>query len=376
MPRSSKAEGRARPPEVGERGPLRVLEVAESFATGTMGVATLVAERVAAGGDHAAIAYGVLAETPGSVRELVAPEVELFELPWAGRTVAAQLRAARALRRICREWRPDVIHLHSSFAGFVGSLAIARAAPTVYTPHGYSVLSASSAALRTVYGLAERIVAHRVSMVGAVSAGEAELARGFGARRVEIVPNGIPELDQPAPASERPADPPLVVAMGRITRARRPLETARILGALRGSAEVAWIGGGSRDDDAGGVKRLGVPVSGWLGRDEAVRRLSEATVLLHWSAWDSHPLSVLEAMALDVVVIASDIGPNRDLVGDGQVAGSEDGALALVRRALSDGDYRAGLIESQRARRGRYGAERMAEDWLRIYRELHDRAGA
>jgi len=91
---------------------------------------------------------------------------------------------------------------------------------------------------------------------------------------------------------------------------------------------------------------------------------------VHWSAWDSHPLSVLEAMARDVVVIASDIAPNRDLVGEDQVAASADGAVALVSRALAEGDYRARLIESQRARRGRYGAGRMAADWLRVYREL------
>ena len=55
------------------------------------------------------------------------------------------------------------------------------------------------------------------------------------------------------------------------------------------------------------MQTLGVPVTGWLDREEAVDRLSQATVLLNWSAWDSHPLGVLEAMAFNVLVIGSGI---------------------------------------------------------------------
>ena len=40
---------------------------------------------------------------------------------------------------------------------------------------------------------------------------------------------------------------------------------------------------------------------------------TEAKVYLHWTAWDGLPLSILEAMANDVVVIASDIPANREL---------------------------------------------------------------
>ena len=60
---------------------------------------------------------------------------------------------------------------------------------------------------------------------------------------------------------------------------------------------------------------MGIPVTGWLDRTAALERLSEATVLLNWSSKDSHPLAVLEAMAKDVLVVASDIDPNRELLG-------------------------------------------------------------
>src|SRR5688572_1796556 len=123
---------------------MRVLEVTESFATGTMEVVRLISEHAAREGHDVTIAYGVRPETPDELRERIDPAVDVVELPWEGRTLSAQVRAVRALRRLCRERSPDVIHLHSSFAGLVGALAVAHMAPTVYTPHGYAFMGMRS----------------------------------------------------------------------------------------------------------------------------------------------------------------------------------------------------------------------------------------
>jgi glycosyltransferase involved in cell wall biosynthesis len=350
---------------------MRVLEVTESFATGTMEVVRLISEHAAREGHDVTIAYGVRPETPGELREGIDAEVEVVELPWEGRTVSAQVRAARALRRLCRERKPDVIHLHSSFAGGIGAIALAGMAPTVYTPHAYSFLGAGSGARRTLYRLAEKFVARRVSMVGAVSEHEARLARELGARSVEVIPNGVPELDRPAPARPAANGRPTVVAMGRIVPQRLPAETARILNSVADIATVAWIGGPGPDEGlAREVQALGVPVTGWLDREEAVNRLSQATVLLNWSAWDSHPLGVLEAMAFDVLVIGSGIDANRELVGAKQVCASVDDAAEILREVLTDRDLREELLADQAARGRRFAASRMVADWLRAYERL------
>ena len=77
-------------------------------------------------------------------------------------------------------------------------------------------------------------------------------------------------------------------------------------------------------------------MTGWCGRDEALDHLAQATVYVHWTAWDGQPLSVLEALARDVIVIASDIPANRDIVGAGQVFDSVGAAQAFLRRVLAD----------------------------------------
>jgi glycosyltransferase involved in cell wall biosynthesis len=116
--------------------------------------------------------------------------------------------------------------------------------------------------------------------------------------------------------------------------------------------------------------RAGVPVSGWLAREQALEQLAHARVYLHWTAWDGLPLSILEAMARDVVVIASDIPPNRSILGPRQVFSSKADASKAIHRALFDDSYHQTLLRDQRRRRARYGSTAMRRGWEDVYRAL------
>jgi len=230
-----------------------------------------------------------------------------------------------------------------------------------------------SRARRALYVWVERLLVRRVSSVGAVSQYEAAAATNVAhAPRVVVVPNGIPELDTPPGApSGRETRRPRVVTLGRIAPQRRPVESARILAGLADLADPEWVGGGGR----GGVPRTavtdqGVALSGWLSHREAMERLAAATAYLHWSAWDGCPLSVLEAMAYDVVVVGSDIAPLRELLGPAQLCSTEEQAVATLRRVLTDASFRQRLLDEQRRRRAGAGAGRMVDEWRAVYRAI------
>jgi len=353
---------------------MRVLHVAEAFGGGVFEVVRLLTERSVGRGHEMAIAYGFRPETPEDVRERIDPSVELFPLePWASRSPQAQLRARRELRRLISQWKPEILHLHSSFAGIVGIGAGPWWLPTVYTPHAYAFSMKDQSRRRRIgYLLLERRVARRATLVAGVSRSEARLARAaVDAPRVEAVANGIPELDpgQLPPVANRPS--PIVLAMGRIGPQRQADACARILGQVADVAEVAWVGGAAPGKP--GLVELeaaGVPVTGWVDRAIALERLGAATAYLHWTAWDGQPLSVLEAMARDVVVVASDIEPNFELLGPEQVCRDEQEAAELLRRVVLDPSFRERLLESQRARRAYYGTERMVDEWLALYERV------
>ena len=108
-------------------------------------------------------------------------------------------------------------------------------------------------------------------------------------------------------------------------------------------------------------------MTGWLPREQALERLAEATVYLHWSAWDGQSLAILEAIARDVVVVASDIPANREVLGARQVCADEAAAIALAQSVLGDPALRATLLEDQRQRAPAFSAGRMAAEWLATY---------
>lgn len=350
---------------------MRTLHVAEAFGGGLMQVVSTIADGQVARGDTVAIAHGRRPETPEDVARRLDRRIEVVSLPWGRRTPVEQLRAIRALRALVSSWRPNVVHLHSSFAGVVGVLALDRSLPSVYTPHGYSfTIRDHGRAGRAAYALVERFVARRVTAVGAVSSAEAAAAsRVARARHVVTIPNGIPELDDPPGAAPgRDAVRPRVISMGRTDTARRPGEAARILASVVDVADVEWVGGAGRGGvPVSAVTGEGVHVTGWLPRHEAIERLRAATACLHWAAWDGRPVSVLEAMAFDVVVVASDIPPLRELLGPDQLCASEPEATALLRRVLTDAAFRERLLADQRRRRAGGGAGRMTDGWRAVY---------
>jgi succinoglycan biosynthesis protein ExoA len=357
--------------------PLRILHVTESFASGVFGVVSTIAKRAADAGHEVTIAYGRRPETPENVRDLVHPAVRLVELPWRTRAPLEEIRAALALRRLIAPMRPDVVHLHSSFAGMLGVLACPRDLALVYSPHAYSFLTAAEGSIRDVsYRFAERSIAQRVSVIGAVSNFEAEQARGIAPQtRVVVVPTGFAELDEPEPdPPEAPRDP-MIVVVGRIGPQRNPEGTAEIIARVRDLARPVWIGAEPSPGPATETLRAaGVEITGWLSRSETTEVLRRATALLHWSAWEGQSLALLEAMAFSVPVIASDIPPNREVLGPEQVFSSEADASRALRELISGDGLRERFLENQGQRRRFYSARRMSGQWLELYRALADPA--
>lgn len=343
---------------------MRILQVTEASGSGTLGVVSALASGLAEAGHDVALLYGTRPETPSDLRAQLPDKVELVALPWAQRTLRAQAAATLALRRLVGSRRPDIVHLHSSFAGAAGVFAGGGAA-VVYTPHGYSFARRGDGGARlAAYRAIERAVAHRCDVVAAVSEAEAALARDvLRAPRVQVVANGIPEVHTPPDA---PRSPPLVVGSGRIVPQRRPAASARILSAIADVAAVRWIGGAPGTEDAQ-LREAGVPITGWLSHADAVAALGEATVLLNWSEWDGAPLAVLEAMARDVVVVASDIPANRELVGEPQVRTDEAEAIELIRAVLADDGLRERLLAGQRARVASRSSARMVAEYADLY---------
>jgi glycosyltransferase involved in cell wall biosynthesis len=76
-----------------------------------------------------------------------------------------------------------------------------------------------------------------------------------------------------------------------------------------------WIGDGELRDE---LKSGNIEVTGWVSREEALRRAVNADVFLLTSLWEGLPISLLEAMYLQKLCVVSDVIGNRDVIRSGE----------------------------------------------------------
>jgi glycosyltransferase involved in cell wall biosynthesis len=300
---------------------------------------------------------------PEKFRQTAHGAVRAFYMPELVREInpSADLKALLRLRRLFETEKPDVVHLHSSKAGFLGRLAarLAGVQSIYYSPHGYGFLQQDrSAASRTLYKCLERLVSG-IGEIVAVSPSEATLAQELSGRRpVHTVCDGvIGNFDGPL----TPHDGTIVGGCGRLAAARDPgafVNLCQRLTDSRNGLHCVWIGGG---EEEASVKRhlenmnllSKVEVTGWLEPDAAAARLRQLDIFVHYSRWDGLPNAVLEAMAMGLPVVASDIPANRDAIVPGEtgfLARSEKDLLEHCLKLIDDPDLRKKMGEAGRRR--------------------------
>ncbi|MDQ3380694.1 MAG: glycosyltransferase family 4 protein [Actinomycetota bacterium] len=281
--------------------------------------------------------------------------------------------ARRRLRALLRAARPDVAHLHNVYhqlsLSIVDELRSARI-PIVMTLHdykaacpNYQLLTHDGLCQRCVGGAYWNAVRHRClkgSMAGSsVAAAEAYLNRfrrqyrkidlflapseflrdvmvraGLPADRIEVLRNAVPV--EPPRARTVPTRPKFVY-FGRLSKEKGVdwiLDASR---SISPGVEVVVLGSGPLEAHLRArVEREGLTVqlNGFVMRDALVDELTTTTAaLLPSGCYENCPMSVLEAGALGVPTIASDIGGIRELISNGI-----DGVLVPVgdSAALAD----------------------------------------
>jgi glycosyltransferase involved in cell wall biosynthesis len=105
--------------------------------------------------------------------------------------------------------------------------------------------------------------------------------------------------------------------------------------------------------------------------DDVARLLGPADVMVRPSQTEGQSLAILEAMASEAAVIASDIPPNRELLGDNErgllvAPGDQDGLSAALGSLIGDGGRRVRLARAARDLAIRHTWDRCAESTGRV----------
>lgn len=274
-----------------------------------------------------------------------------------------------------RAHRFDLLRAHSlRFLGPACVIAKRRyriTAPLVVTVHHWEPTRASERLERWVLGHADCVVVDSNFVVGQLR------EVGITPERMRVVPCGVGPEYRPGGTRQ-----PIVLAMGPLVARKRPLVALRAFHqafAKRSEMRFVWIGAGPlRSICEREVDRLGLGGRAtFLGHvSEFAKRelLRSATVFLHASLLEGHPLSVLEAMASGAPVVARRAASLPEILDDGRAGwlAYDDDNLAMGLSAFVAGP----LGRDEVARRGRarvrdcYAWDRTVERTEAVYREL------
>lgn len=219
-------------------------------------------------------------------------------------------KLAKELKRI----NPDVIHLHSSKAGVLGRFAyffLFKKKKLFYTPHGYSFLRTNISKLeRNIYWTIEKVCQFFFSAT-IIPCGdtEYEISKKIGTSK--LIRNGI-DLTTFNKQSNPHENKTLTIGiMGRITFQKNP-QLLNQIAVKFPDFNFIWIGDG---DLRSLITAPNIRVTGWiLDRKTVLTELNNIDIFMQISLWEGLPIAVLEAMALQKPVIATNIIGNKDAV--------------------------------------------------------------
>jgi glycosyltransferase involved in cell wall biosynthesis len=142
------------------------------------------------------------------------------------------------------------------------------------------------------------------------------------ALEIDVVPNPVAMPQWQASLTQ---SPPTVLFLGMIRDAKGVFDLLRAWPAVREAvpdARLVLAGVGEMERARGIARDNGfedaLVMPGWIGGAEKERLLREAWVFALPSHWEALPMSVLEAMAAGVPVVASRVGGIPDTVVDGE----------------------------------------------------------
>jgi glycosyltransferase involved in cell wall biosynthesis len=276
---------------------------------------------------------------------------------------------------------PDAVVSRNVSGQLVGA-AIARRAGAVHVLNEHTPVRVDGRLVppRAHQRALTRISTRRVDAVICVSESQVAPLGALGYRNVTVVPNGIFDEEiadvAPSPEFEHDAFAALCVSGLRPEKRVEVFVEAVRAARTRNAAISGYVAGEGREDGrlstlagGSGVELLGV-------RTDALGLICAAGAVCLTSEAEALPLSVLEAMALERPVVATDVGGTSEAVVDGEtgflVAPGDVEGVANALVALAGDRERAAAMGAagRRRQRERFRGDAMVDDYLRTLAEI------
>ncbi len=283
-----------------------------------------------------------------------------------------------------RSTRYTIVHTHNSITGAVGRLAAraTRVPLVIHTTHGFHFHEAMPARQRLPYVAAERWLARCCDLLLCQNREEIADIRRFGLRPrqgVCHVGNGI-DLRQFAPRAALPENRrPTLLCVGRLEAVKNHAMLFQALEKIRSRHDVLLqlVGDGpDRDQLAAALAARGLTDAvEFLGYRYDIPELTAAAdVVVLTSVKEGIPRALMQAAAVGVPVVATDVKGTREVVVNGRTGflvplGDADGFAERTIRLLDSADLRRDFGKNAVAHaRREFDEVQVVQRLVRVYR--------
>lgn len=355
---------------------MKIVHVVECFAGGVFSFLSNLTNELDK--EEYIVIYGTNRDnTPSDFREKFPSNTKF--IPW--RNASRSLNPLKDLKALWELYtilknidNIDIIHLHSSKAGFLGrivSFLLGKSKKTIYTPHAISFLRLDvSPKKRKIFIWMEKFASFFCGKIVACSKSEKEAIEKQGIKNVTFINNGIKPLQVEKKVNT--SDKITIISVGRLSIQKNPKLFNDIALEFIDNPDIQfiWCGDGELKSE---LISPNIKCTGLIDRKALENYLSNADIYLSTSLWEGLPLSVLEAMSIGLPVVLSDCVGNKDLVEDRNfLYQDKQKAIRIISYYVKNRNL---LIEnglkSKKTFDRDFKLENMANLYYRLYRSLY-----
>ncbi len=316
----------------------------------------------------------------GSIASSIDCVVETYQR--TGRDLRSILALALAIRATIKLHDPDVVHLHSSFAGAIGRLIIRRSRTrVVYCAHCWAFDRPQQTVATRLYAFLERKLSRRADAIVNISPHEGPLLRraGIPLDNTKLIVSGIKDVTSPPDTdTPPPAGPMRLLFVGRLDSQKGVDLLLRDYASLKpGRATLSLVGAKIVDS-----RDLTIPpdvkLMGWVPREALTAMFAEFDAVVMPSRWEGMPLLAIEVLRSGRPLMCSDHGAFPYFVTSG-VNGilmniSAPGFLDRALTILENADRPAMNAAARATFEAMFRQERMNHELVGLYESLVERA--
>ena len=303
------------------------------------------------------------------------------------------IKAILKVRKILKQIKPDVVYLHSSKAGAIGRIALAFNFKTkiLYNAHGWYFNAQISDKNKKIFAVIEKILAIKTDKIINISKSEYESALKYKIapkKKMCIIENGIDftkfenndKYREETRKKYHIENNEIVIGVvGRLTEQKDPMTMIKAFELVckeNKNTRLMYVGSGELEKDVKQYAREKnildkIIITGWV--DNVEQHIPAFDIAVLPSKWEGFGLVLIEYMACDKPIIATNVGGISDVIVDkrnGLLIKAEDvnDLSENIILLIKNKPVKEKIIETNKLYRKQYIIQQLIEKHINIFK--------